>query len=189
MTIEEKKEIGVALMLTAKLYNTELESDVARMIVEDLSDLQFWDVHEALGIYRKNPKNRSWPRAADIRAIIFPVESDETKAREASARIIQAISKFGWPNPVNAEKFIGEAGWSAVLRFGGWKYICENMGTTLSPGTFLAQARDLCQAHFEQCRVGSYNKPVSLPEQKTNHGLESAGQIMKSLANQQEQSE
>lgn len=180
MTNNEKNEIAKLLTATAKSFDKDLSPDVVSMMVGDLEDLPAPAVKAALESYRKNPKSLTWPRVAQIRAIVNPVQSPESLANEAASRIRQAISDFGWIAPVKARAFIGELGWKVVERSGGWQYLCENHGVELSPLTFHAQARDLARALVESANLDLFDKPVQIPH-KDKSQLESAGAIVKSL--------
>lgn len=134
------------IALTYAYYNQGKapQDAVLAMYAEDLADLDPIQCIDAYNRYRKNPKNRTFPLPAQIRELVCPDEfiSTEAQAREIAARIVGAISQFGWNNGRSAEVYIGPAGWSVVQRQGGWNYLCENMGTRINPTTFQAQVRD-----------------------------------------------
>ena len=164
LTTAEKNHLSQIYAATCKAYDKILDSEVLKMQIEDLSDLNYSDIQQALFTYRRDEKNTIWPRASKIRALINPTQSSDTMANEAASRIRQAISKFGWPNPLDARSFIGELGWAIVERSGGWVYVCENHGVELNPLTFHAQARDLAKSMIESEKAGVGNMPISLPD-------------------------
>lgn len=47
-------------------------------------------------------------------------------AEQAFARVREAISQFGWPDPGKAAEFLGPAIWSVVQGVGGWQRICDS---------------------------------------------------------------
>jgi hypothetical protein len=154
------------IVLTAMYYEKSLSEPLLEMYLGDLSDLPENKVCEAYALYRRNPKNRTFPLPAQIREILQPQVSDDTLAREATARIVESITRFGYMRGSEAKMYIGELGWNVVQRFGGWQYICENHGLSLNPGTFLAQARDIAKSHIEMSRAGSFGEAPSLPSSR-----------------------
>jgi hypothetical protein len=168
MTTDERKELAKTLIYMATLYNRTLNHDFLSAFLDDLSDLSLSGLIAACKIYRNDPKNKFFPVPAQLRELVNPRISDDALAKEAAARVIQAISKFGWPNPTEAKEFIGELGWRGVTRFGGWSSVCENVGTTISPDTFYAQLRDLCKSTQELTMVGAGDGPIALPERNTS---------------------
>lgn len=147
---DEKNKLSSIYAATCKAFDKVLEPEVLKMQIEDLSDLTFEQISIALKKYRNDEKSITWPRASKIRAIINPTLSIDSSANEAASRIREAISKFGWCNSLEAQKFIGELGWAIVERFGGWSYLCQNHGLDLNPLTFHAQARDTIKAVLEK---------------------------------------
>lgn len=162
----------------AAYYQTQIADPALILYVQDVEDLVFTEVVQAMHTYRKNPKNRTVPLPAHIRDIIEPQIDDDTLAKDAAARIIHAVSKFGWNNQLEAKHFIGELGWSIVQRQGGWLHICENMGIGFSASTFQAQARDLARVHLTLSKSGKLDHPPELPAPK-NKELDSASENKK----------
>lgn len=120
------------------------------MYAEDVSDLNSEVVLKCLSEWRRNPKNRTVPLPAQIREMIEPQAADEdTQARELTARIIQAVDKFGYTWPKEARNFIGEIGWSAVQVYGGWENFCEGLGTRFSSDACSAQIRELLKGRIK----------------------------------------
>lgn len=159
---QEKKDLAKEWAITAKFYDKEFTYDMMQIMVEDVSHLTFDETKKALSTFRKESKNKTWPRPADIISICAPQMSKETIANEAASRIRAAISKFGWCNGLEAQKFIGDLGWKIVERAGGWAYICENHGLDLNPLTFHAQARDLAKSMIESKEHGVFDQPVQI---------------------------
>jgi len=105
------------------------------------------DLRMAFSKYRSNSENHFFPLPARLSAELEPQLSHKHKASVAVGRLFDAVNKFGYPDPQGARAYVGELGWSAVQRFGGWRYICENLGLNLNPGTFRAQAIAICEGH------------------------------------------
>jgi hypothetical protein len=137
-----KKTIQETIILTASYYRQVMDPAVLDMYAEDLIDLPLSEVIEAYRTYRRDPKNRTMPLPAHIRAIVQPIRTIESTARDGASRIQQAIVRYGYSNESEARKFLGEKTWSVVRSFGGWNYICSNHGITIDPGVFYAQARE-----------------------------------------------
>lgn len=167
LTVEQKKHITQIYDNTCKAFDKILDPDVLRMQIEDISDLDYGSIVNAISVYRRDGKNVTWPRASKIREIINPKQSKESMSNEAASRIREAITKFGWCNIEQAKTFVGELGWAVVQRSGGWQYVCENHGLELNPTTFHAQSRDLAKSMAESAELGIFNQPIGIPERKS----------------------
>jgi hypothetical protein len=142
------------IALTFAYYNRgqTLSDAVLEMYAGDLSDQDQLKCMAAYAQWRRNPANKTFPLPAQIIELINPDQfvAPETKAREVAARVIGAISKFGWTNAKGAQVFIGPEGWGAVNRMGGWSYLCENVGPRgINPASLQAQLRDLLMGDFK----------------------------------------
>lgn len=166
MTTLEMVEIKKIIILTAVYYGRELTPEVVAMMAEDLTDLPYSQVREAYATYRRNPKNRAMPLPAQIRDQIAPQIDDDTEARDAAGRIIQAISKYGYNNAGSARTFMGELAWSVVNRQGGWTSLCESF-MVANTGIWQAQFRDLAKAQLSLARAGRLDTPPELPGSRT----------------------
>lgn len=166
LTVTEKNNISQLYAATCKAFDKTLEPEVLKMQVEDLSDLDYLQIVDALTAYRRDGKNIHWPRANKLRELIIPKQSKESLANEAASRIRKAISDFGWCNSTKARAYIGELGWAVVERAGGWQFLCENHGVDLNQLTFHAQARDLAKAIIESSELGIHDQPIALPDIK-----------------------
>lgn len=120
-----------------------LQDEVLAMYCDDLSDLDPQACMAAYRAYRRNPANKTFPLPAQIRELVAPGEfiAPEVMARETAARIVGAISKFGWNNSKEAQMYIGPEGWQAVQRQGGWSHMCEQT-SKFNELTLQAQLRD-----------------------------------------------
>ncbi len=147
MTKEESMKLKLFIADISQIYGQNLTRTAIDIIAESLEDLNVNDVVQS---YKEAFKTKGFsrlPNPADIRAMIQPSVDPKSAAKELAHRIHQAVSKFGYTGQSQAKEFVGEAGWTIVERFGGWIYICENLGVTLDVGIFLAQARELAEAH------------------------------------------
>ncbi len=64
-------------------------------------------------------------------------------ANEIAGRIMESLSEFGYSHSLRAREYIGDLGWMVVKRFGGWAYLCSEVGVTLNTATTRAQLREM----------------------------------------------
>lgn len=141
---ERKSLIAKTLLDMARFYAFDLGERQLEMYVDVLINFPFDEFHSATKMYIVDPKNTKFPippHSIISKTTRFEAD-DESKANEIAGRIHEAVSKFGWPSPGRAKEYIGELGWRVVESYGGWNYICENLGTQISISTFRAQCRD-----------------------------------------------
>lgn len=178
MTPEQRSAIAKEIQLCGFIYNREIKREVLTMLIDTLVDLPFEEVLQAFQIYRNDPANKFFPNPAQIRAIILPEPSRDVVANEIAARIREAITRFGHMGGGEAKDFLGEGGWRIVLRFGGWVYLCENLGLGIDVGTFYSQVRELAKAHVELDRAGVLDQPIEL----NNNSAKQINSMVKQLA-------
>ncbi len=167
MTNQERQYLKEILVATALYYGQEVADPALQLFVEDLEDLPIKDVLCALKELRRDPKITRLPLPAVIRAKLQPPQTDDDESREAAARIIAAIAKFGWPNSGHARAYIGELGWAVVQRQGGWTTVCD-MVDEGSLTSYQAQWRDLAGAIRRRALAGQLDSPPSIPEPSNN---------------------
>jgi hypothetical protein len=170
LSSKEKKEITKLYDLTCKAFDKKLDHDVLALQVDDLADLPFEKIIQALHDYRINPKNNFWPKANQIRKIICLEIDHEAQASLIASEIRGGITLYGWSNQCAARAKLGEMAWQIVERLGGWNYICENHGVLLNSTAFFAQSRDLAKSLLA---TESANKFVGI-EYKKNEVLNSS---------------
>ncbi len=144
-------------------YQRPIDDVTLGMYAEDVADVPVALVEQAMKQYRRDPKNRVVPLPAQIRALAQPESqpvSNKALSVDAAARIISAIKKYGWNNPEDARKYIGELGWEVVQRQGGWMAQCESTDPT---GVLQAQWTKLAEAILES---GIAARPPGLPSGK-----------------------
>jgi hypothetical protein len=143
--IENKK---IMLVKLAAYYEKTLSSEQIQMYSEQLEEHL---TDEACSIackkYIDNSANEFFPRPISklIAIIKTPVSLDDD-AQEIASKIINAVSKFGWNNYEDAKNYIGERGFDVVKRFGGWQYVCQELGQNIQLTTFNAQIRELLKS-------------------------------------------
>lgn len=155
MTTEEKIHVAKMLTLTYKIYGKEFDLDMGQLFVDDLADQKFDDIIRALSAFRTDKKNRLPPNVADILSLINPEIDDSAKAQNIAGLVLKAVSKFGWAQPSEAKEMMGPVGWEIVQRYGGWQYVCENLGEDISVTTFTAQVRDAIKAQLQISSSGA----------------------------------
>lgn len=104
--------------------------------------------------YIENAENVRFPIPIHkIMHSLRPPVTDRDQAIVLGSRIVDAISKFGWPNASRAEKYIGPVGWEVIRMRGGWARVCEesNQGNS---GMLYAQMRDLAESVLRRSRAG-----------------------------------
>lgn len=180
MTSEQRKLIAKKLIASWLMYGRELTYETAAFMIDNLADLPADKVLHAIDLYSRDPKNNMQPTVGKIRAIVTPEVDDRVQAVEAAARVVGAVTKFGWAQGRAAREYIGELGWSAVEQSGGWSFICENLGVTLQVGTFQAQIRDICTAKLQRSKAGHFDAPA-LPQRDKVADLESAKDVLKTI--------
>lgn len=181
MNSEERKNVKGMWLKLAAYYQQQIRDEAFEMYVDDISDLPYQAVVLAMTAYRRNIKNLRPPLPAHIRAIAEPPIDDDTQAREAAARIVHAITKYGWSNRTSAKDYIGELGWSVVEKQGGWTHLCESMMMD-QMGTFQAQARELAKAQMSLARAGRIDQGPALPAHE-RHALSPATDAASSCGN------
>jgi hypothetical protein len=155
----------IALMNT--IYGTNMSNEAVYYQAQLLSDLEFQPVIQAFDQYAKENKTNRPPTPAHIREKVMPPTDARDVGRLEVMRVREAVTKFGWPNPKEAEDYIGPTGWKLVQRSGGWQHICENLGVNISESTFIAQGRDLIETEIKLGRVGyDTDKPLLEQSQK-----------------------
>jgi hypothetical protein len=147
-------------------YDKALNAEQVKMYADHLMVLSPDELKEATRLYQSNPENKFFPLPAVLIALIKPKENSELDvAREVSAKIIQAVSRFGSYRSKDAHEWIGEHGWKVVERQGGWANICQELNEN-NKGMLQAQMRDLALSIGRMSKNGSLDQPIGLPQQE-----------------------
>lgn len=177
MNSVEIMQLKKLLVGTSIYYGQQLDDSVLQLFVEDLKDLDFGKVAKAIKDVRLDPKTTRCPLPAVIRAKITPADTDENKAIDAVARIIKAVSDYGWNNHDAAKAYIGELGWRVVALEGGWHNVCESL-THDRIGTLRAQWRSTALTQIQRDKTGSYDHAPMLP---TSEGKALVNNLLSSM--------
>jgi hypothetical protein len=159
LTPQELVELKRLIIFVAEYYGRELKPQTVTMMASDLEDLPFAEVKAAYERYRRDGKNDRFPIPGVIREVARPTVSNRGKATEAAARIIAAIRKHGWNNPLPAREYMGELAWKVVEMQGGWMAQCESSDPT---GVLQAQWTKLAEAILE--KGAAVDVPPGLPK-------------------------
>ncbi len=189
---DERKIFGNALVTTAKLYDKEIGIDVAKLVIDDLEDLHFDQCLQALVSFRRDSKNKFWPRASDIRAIINPPLDSRTIAIEMARKIDKAVAKHGWVwqegfyavkdgisfrywNDSDGNIFysfkeaviseLGDIGWHTICARGGWLRVRDS-ANSMEEGIFISQMRDQIQASIALKQQGLDITMIEMPKRE-----------------------
>lgn len=128
-------------------HRSDINTAQASAYIKDTESYNLNQLNFAWSQWRR--ENTRPPMPSDLIKILEPAANKDLIAREIAARIVGAVTKFGWPNGQNAKEFIGSDGWVVVNKMGGWSYICGAMGSTLDPNQFQAQAREIIKGQLE----------------------------------------
>ena len=177
--MSQRDKVAKIVIALAEYYDKILSTTQLAMYVEDLVAIEPEDLIKAVRIYRNDPKNERFPLPAKLKAMVVPANTDEDQARDASARIIASVSKFGPYQEQRAKEYIGELGWLVVQRQGGWRATVEAL-TYDNQGQLQAQWRDLALSLARRSKLGLVDQAPELP-QKNQGSLESFGVKLKLL--------
>jgi hypothetical protein len=112
---------------------------------EVLEEIKLCIVEQVSGELTKMPGVKDFKMRMGIE--VEPDKKDQ--AREAAAKILEAVGKFGYPNWQPARDFMGSLAAEVVKRQGGWVAICESI-TNQNKYMLQAQWRDLALALLEK---------------------------------------
>lgn len=177
MTAQELKEIKITWAALAAYYQKPLQDIVIAMYAEDVSEFDYQRVKQAFVVWRKNPKNRTAPLPSQIINLLTPEPiDDDSMAREICARILEAVSRFGYSNFQDAKAFVGETGWSVVRSYGGWETFCQGLGIHFSTDAFNAQARELLKGRIKHGPgIGDVAKALDYSKEKGAIAIDGLG--------------
>lgn len=166
LTQEERNSLAQTILETAIFYGKyDLSKEHISIYISTL-DNHFNKKYEvyfnALLAYKKDSKNKYFPSPAGLSPYINPEISDESISVDTASRVLEAVSKFGWCNSVEARAYVGELGWQTIKVFGGWNYICENLGNNIQISIFNAQARELTKSQIQKDKLGLGSGPISI---------------------------
>lgn len=168
MTRQDRVILAKQISMTAVFYGVEIAANRLSLI------LDYWEatqlapplICEAYKRFMEESKFQRFPTPAEIMGILRPKADPHDIGVCTASKVVQAVSRFGYANQKEAFDFIGPAGVDAVRRFGGWNYICENLGVTLDLTTFQAQVREITKSEIKLESIGGYRKSIGYEEKK-----------------------
>lgn len=173
--------IKEGIILTAEYYQFPISENQIAMYYADLLDLDPREIMRAYQTYRKNPRNTKMPLPSAIRAIVNPEIDDDTFSVSTASKVLEAVARFGYTNPTEARDYVGELGWVAVKRFGGWTEICETLGTSKLPkATFQAQIREIVKSEVKVLKAGGTLPTIEFYEKQQISAPDNVVSLLKS---------
>lgn len=173
-----KSEYAKLVAGLGEYYSKELTPSQIDMFSDDLMSLSPTELTQAIISYRRNPENKFFPLPGQLIGIIRPTITATDEANEVASAIINAVGKDGHTNPERAKQRIGELAWEVVVRFGGWKHICESLNPQ-NEGVFRAQIRGLAETVSKKALRGELDQKPALPQSRNVQNL--IAQTMKGI--------
>jgi hypothetical protein len=153
VTPDEKRSLKALFVATALYFNQDIADAALGLYIDDLEDLPFPEVAQALKDIRRNPKTTRCPLPSAIRANLNPESDPESEATLLASRIA-----------------MGPVAWEVVHMEGGWESVCQSL-TYDNMTTMKAQWRNTARALLERGKPkkwADYDKledKTSLPRQ------------------------
>jgi hypothetical protein len=168
MNQSERILVGEMWIALTQMFGKEITGPALSMMLNSVSDMPFVKVERFMKSWAMKSKIGRHPYPSEIREFVDPTPDHVALALEATGRVIQAIGKFGLYEPAAAKEWIGSLGWRGIKRFGGWAYLCENLGLTLNQATFTAQLRDILKAQLDLGDMGIDDEPIMITTGQRN---------------------
>lgn len=142
----ERNILSKKLLEIAILYGKEITPEFISMFISSMDNyfkMTLEKYFDALEKYTSDSKNKFFPTPILLREYLDPKLDESDNAKLLSLKINESVSRFGHSNYELAMNYIGPIGKRIVERFGGWNYLCENLGSNIQVGTFIAQSREV----------------------------------------------
>lgn len=180
------KTLEGMITLMAEYYGRSMSTDqkeIVKLMANDFrsENLDVKDIQRAWNQWRKIAKHNRMPTPGELIAILKPQLNPRDEAIRRLSMIKQAVKKFGWIRPKEAEEFLGTEIWTDVLRMGGWRHLCENPDCNINDSTIYAQMRDGITSSVQAARDGIDYEAPALPDGK-NKVLEMAAGLSRKLS-------
>lgn len=143
---QERDQLGRTLINAALLYGKETTPEYISQFISAMDNYFKMPLNTylaAIQSYQDEGTNKFFPTPMSLRVYLQPKLDQADIAKLTSLKINEAVSKFGYSNYNDAMNYIGPLGKRVVDRFGGWNYLCENLGAEIQIGSFIAQAREV----------------------------------------------
>ena len=181
MDQNERNILSKKLLEIAFLYGKEITPEFISMFISSMDNFFKMRLAKYLGALEKytgDSKNKFFPTPIALREYLDPKLDESDNAKLLSLKINESVSRFGYSNYELAMNYLGPIGKRVVERFGGWNYLCENLGSNIQVGTFIAQAREVIVS-MQKENLCFENEQI---EYKKNHSMELATSIIKDLS-------
>lgn len=161
--LERENLIG-ALLVLSEACQRNISKELLSAYIENIKP-HYVEASKFLRLKLREVRGpNSFPSIAEIlEGIGLKKVEAKDEAREASTRIVDAVSRFGHTNHDLAKKYIGELGWLVVQRQGGWVSLCDLLTYDNMP-TLQAQWRELAVVLQGKALAGTLDQPPGLPE-------------------------
>jgi hypothetical protein len=170
VTPDEKRSLKALFVATALYFNQDIADAALGLYIDDLEDLPFPEVAQALKDIRRNPKTTRCPLPSAIRANLNPESDPESEATLLASRIVGLVVRIGPYASSSARLAMGPVAWEVVHMEGGWESVCQSL-TYDNMTTMKAQWRNTARALLERGKPkkwADYDKledKTSLPRQ------------------------
>jgi len=166
LTTDERNILAKKITSTAVYYGkfdlTKEQTTFYINILEENFNKTTMEYIRAIDLYISDFKNKFFPSVAALRQYVLPEQSDDQLAVDVASRVFQAVSDIGYSNQTAARAFIGDLGWLAVNKYGGWIYICENLGKEIQITSFQAQIREISKSIIYKAKMGIEDGPIQI---------------------------
>lgn len=180
----DRDELAIKISECAFYYSKiDLDRDKIILtinIIDKFFNKPIFEIIRAYDLYMQDSKNKFFPAPAHLREYLQNSTSADYEAKIIASKILESVKKFGWNNPEKVREYVGVNGWNAIESWGGWLYICENLGSEISITTFNAQTRDMIKANLNINKFENYNENQIELKDETKQ-LNSFGGLIKDL--------
>jgi hypothetical protein len=136
------------------------DQEIVEIWYESFKDYTEDDLKRAFILSRENLEE--FPSIKKLKYLIETGMANEQEiADDVSARIEHAIGAYGYTNPGEAQKYIGEIGWTVIDQLGGWNNACEVLINDLPSAR--RQWRELAKVVNVKKRTGTLDQAPKLP--------------------------
>ena len=156
-------EFHALLNLFASNARVQLSQTMLRIYDKAVYPFGYKEACESLEKLMLEVKTWQMPTPHQLIEKIKNKPSNISEANEVASRIIEAISRHGYSNIKDAKNYIGDLGWLVVNRFGGWLYLCSEMGSSINVATTRAQMRDAALSILDIGSKRSLDEAPQLP--------------------------
>jgi hypothetical protein len=126
MNPDNLKRIKKLLIGMAEYYGEAMNETRLQVCSSVLAEQSAEDVERVIGELMRDPTITRFPLPALILERIAPKLSIDQAAQELLARVLDAVSGFGYAQGSKAAEHLGPLAWRAVGGFTGWENFCAS---------------------------------------------------------------